>query len=76
VSVDLPAKSPDGKILSGQDGFGKFALTSGSKVQEFTLNLSLTLDGAPPGPCILQCKLHDLNSDKTSSFELPFTIGQ
>ena len=76
VSVDFAVKSPDGKILSGQDGFGKFAMTSGSKLQEFMLNLTLSVDGAPPGNYLLQYKIHDLHSDKVSIFELPFSIVQ
>jgi hypothetical protein len=76
VTVDFVVKSPDGKILAGQEGFGKFALTSSQKLQEFMLNLTLSVDDAPPGQYILQYRLHDLYSDKTSTFELPFSIVQ
>ncbi len=76
VSVDFAVKTPDGKILSGQDDFGKFAMTSNTKLQELMLNLTLSVDGAPPGNYILQYKIHDLHSDKISSFELPFSIVQ
>jgi hypothetical protein len=76
LTVDFAVKSPDGKILSGQEGFGKFAMTSSDKLQEFMLNLTLSLDGAPPGQYILQYRLHDLYSQKTSTIELPFSIVQ
>jgi hypothetical protein len=76
VTVDFVVKSRDGKILAGQEGFGKFAFSSSNKVQELMLNLTMSLDGAPPGRYILQYKLHDLYSDKTSTFEQPFSIVQ
>lgn len=68
-------KSADGKILAGQENFAKFVKTSRAKIQEFMLTLTLSVDGAPPGKYVLEYKLHDIGSDKTSTFEQPFIIA-
>jgi hypothetical protein len=39
------------------------------------LTLTLSVDGAPPGKYVLEYKLHDIGSDKTSTFEQPFTTA-
>ena len=76
VSVDFVVKSPEGKILAGQEGFGKFFKTSHAKLQEFMLTLTLSVDGAPPGKYVLEYKIKDNGSDKSSTVALPFTIAE
>jgi len=75
VIVDFIVKSAEGKVLAGQEGFARFVKTSRAKLQEFMLTLTLSVDGAPPGNYVLEYKLHDIGSDKTSTFEQPFTIA-
>lgn len=76
VAVDFVVKSPDGKILAGQESFAKFVKSSRAKLQEFMLTLTLSVDGAPPGKYVLEYKLRDIGSDKTSTFAQPFTIAE
>lgn len=74
--VDFEIKSADGRVLGGQDKFGEFRMASRAKVQEFMLNLTLSLDGAAPGSYVLRYTLHDINGPKTFSFEQPFVIAR
>jgi hypothetical protein len=74
-SVDFLVKGTDGKLLAGQENFARLVKRSHNRNREFMLTLSLDLDGAPPGDYIVEYKLHDIASDKTTSFEQPFKIG-
>ena len=76
VIVDFVVKSADGQVLGGQEKFAEFRMASRMKLQEFMLNLTLSLDGAAPGSYVLRYTLHDINSPKTFSFEQPFVIGR
>ncbi len=40
------------------------------------IHLTLHLNDAPPGDYLVDYKLHDLGTDKTTTLELPFTIEQ
>jgi hypothetical protein len=73
--VDFAVKDADGKILGGQENFAKLALTSRTKLQEFMLNLTMSLDGITPGKYILEYKLHDLGSEKIVVVDQPFEIA-
>jgi hypothetical protein len=76
VSVDFILKSAAGKILGRQEKFSNATLSGHTKVQEFMLNLSLSLDGISPGQYVIEYKLHDLGSEKTATFAQPFTIAE
>ena len=73
--VDFTVKSAEGKILGGQENFGKFDFNSRTRLQEVMLNLSLTLDGITPGNYILEYKLHDANSEKSALITQAFVIA-
>ena len=75
VTVDFTLKTPDGKILGGQEGFANTVLRSRYKNQEFMLTLTLNASGLTAGDYVLAYTLHDRGSTKTSSFEQPFKIG-
>jgi hypothetical protein len=75
VIVDFVVKNADGKILAGQENFAKLSLASRTKLQEFMLNLTMSVDGAGPGKYVLEYKLHDLGSDKTVVVDQPFEIA-
>jgi hypothetical protein len=75
VSVDFVIKNADGKILGGQENFAKLSLASRTKLQEFMVNLTMSLDGIVPGKYILEYKLHDLGSEKTVVVDQPFGIA-
>jgi hypothetical protein len=73
--VDFVVKDADGKILGGQENFAKLALASRTKLQEFMLNLTMSLDGIAPGKYVLEYKLHDLGGKKIVVVDQPFEIA-
>jgi hypothetical protein len=48
---------------------------SRTKLQEFMLNLTMSLDGIGPGKYVLEYKLHDLGSEKIVVVDQPFEIA-
>jgi len=75
-NVDLTVKTADGKLVGEQDNFAKLAMKSRYRNREFMLQLTLDLNNASPGDYLLDYKLHDLGTEKTTTVELPFTIEQ
>ncbi len=75
-NVDLIVKTAAGKVMVEQDSFGKMALKSRHRNREFMIHLTLHLTDAPPGDYLLDYRLHDLGTEKTTTLELPFTIEQ
>jgi len=73
--VDFLIKTPDGKVVGGQENFAKLRQTSHARNREFMLTLTMSLDSAPAGDYVLQYKLHDIASDKSAVVTLPFTVG-
>lgn len=73
-AVDFVLKSPDGKILAGQEDFAKLMELSHSQNREFMVTLTLDLTGAPAGEYKLDYKLRDLASDKSTVITLPFKL--
>jgi hypothetical protein len=74
--VDFILKSPDGQILGGKENFATMTKKSHVRNREFFLTLTLNVNGAPPGDYVLEYKLHDIASDKRTSFDLPFKIAK
>ncbi|HZK88753.1 MAG TPA: hypothetical protein VFC56_01265 [Stellaceae bacterium] len=74
--VDFLVKSPDGKVLTGQEDFADLGEKSHARNREFMVVLTLDVEGASPGDYVLEYKLHDITSDKTASFNLPFKIAK
>ena len=72
--VDFVVKSPDGKVLGGQENFADLTQTSHARNREFMVILTLNLSDAPPGDYIVEYKLHDIATNKTATFSLPFKI--
>jgi hypothetical protein len=75
-AVDFLIKSPDGKILAGQQDFAKLAERSRTRNLEFMVTLTLNVTGAPPGDYVVEYKLRDIASDKSTVLELPFKISK
>jgi hypothetical protein len=75
-NVDLAVKTAAGKLVAEQANFAKLALTSRHRNREFMIYLTLHFNDAPAGDYLLDYKLHDLGTDKTTTLELPFTIEQ
>ena len=74
VKVDLIIKTAAGKVLLEKDGFGNLVLKSRAKNTEFLVHLDVNLNGAPTGDYLLGFRLHDAESDKTTTIELPVTL--
>jgi hypothetical protein len=74
--VDFLIKSPDGKVLTGQENFGKMAETSRVRNREFFVTLTMSVKGAKPGDYVLQYKMRDIASDKSVVIDLPFKIAE
>jgi len=74
-AIDLTVKSSDGKVVAQQQDFAKTQLQSHARNREFMVLLTLTLNGAPAGDYVLEYRLRDLTSDKSTLLDLPFKIG-
>lgn len=72
--VDFELRSPDGKVLGGQKGFGEFAFTAREPPIDYMAHVTINLTGAPAGAYILNLTFRDTNSGKTASADLPFEI--
>jgi hypothetical protein len=72
--VDFDIRSPDGQVLAGQKGFGEFALSAREELLDFMTHIKLDVTGAPAGSYILGLTIHDTNSGKSTTTDLPFEI--
>jgi hypothetical protein len=72
--VDFEVRSPDGQVLGGQKSFGEFALTAREPPIDYMAHVTINLTGASAGAYILGLTMHDTNSGKTTSADLPFEI--
>jgi hypothetical protein len=72
--VDFEVRSPDGQVLGGQKAFGEFALTAREPPIDYMAHVTINLTGAPAGAYVLGLTVHDANSGKTASADLPFEI--
>ena len=74
LTVDFEMRTPDGKVLAGQKGFGEFALEAREPPLDYMSHIKLDVSGAPAGSYILGLTIHDANSGKSSTKDLPFEI--
>ena len=72
--INFDIRSPDGKVLAGQKGFGEFALSARGEPLDFMTHIKLDVTGAPVGSYILGLTMHDTKSGKSTSTDLPFEI--
>ena len=72
--VDFEIRKPDGQVLGGQKGFGEFAFTAREPPIDYMAHVTINLTGAPAGAYVLGLTLHDANSRKSTSTDLPFEI--
>lgn len=72
--VDFEIRSPEGQVLASQKGFGEFALSAREPPLDFMTHIKLDVTGAPAGSYILSLTVHDSNSGKSASTDLPFEI--
>ncbi|WP_422376980.1 hypothetical protein [Roseibium sp.] len=74
LTVDFDLTSPDGKVLAGQKGFGRFDFKSHVPNTEYMANLTLNVSGAPAGDYVLVLTVNDEHGGGSAKVELPFSI--
>jgi hypothetical protein len=74
LEVDFEIRTPDGKVLAGQRGFGEFALSAREPLLDFMTHVELDVTGAPAGRYILGLTMHDTKSGRSTSKDLPFEV--
>jgi hypothetical protein len=75
VSLDFEIVSKDGKIIGGQKDLSKQEFASHERKRELFFDVTMSVDGAPPGDYVLAYILHDLRSGRTTRVEHPFKIA-
>ena len=71
--VDLEVKGATGEAMK-KPKFAEFRLPTKSRVQDFYLNLTLSLTGAPAGKYTVRFIVRDLNSKKSGTVEQVVTL--
>ncbi|MEM5582173.1 hypothetical protein WNZ15_06890 [Roseibium sp. AS2] len=74
LTVDFDLTSPDGKVLAGQKGFGRFEFKSHVPNTEYMANLTLNVSGAEAGDYLLVLTINDEYSGSSARVQLPFVI--
>ncbi|MEH3147614.1 MAG: hypothetical protein PGN34_20215 [Methylobacterium frigidaeris] len=74
ITADFEILDRAGKVLAGQKALLNSRLVSHAKNREFFINLSMNLDGAPPGDYVLAYILHDAATGRSTRVEQPFTL--
>lgn len=74
LTVDFDLTTPDGNVLAGQKGFGKFDFKSHLPNTEYMANLTLNVSGAPAGDYVLVLTVNDEHGGGSAKVDLPFEI--
>jgi len=74
LGADVQLRDNEGKVLGGQANFATFNYRSHVPNREFFAFITYNFTGLKPGAYTVVTTLRDHNSNKTGSFELPFTI--
>lgn len=75
-TVDLELTDDEGKTLALQKEFGNFTFTSQSDAIEVYTHLTLDVAGAKPGSYVLRYTVNDVIAERSTPFELPFTLKE
>ena len=73
--IDLALKTEDGTLVSDQKAFMSVKQESHEQNQEYSIDMTLTLDSAPAGKYTVTYTIHDTSSEEESSFHQAFEIG-
>ena len=71
--VDMEIRGPTGETMK-QPKLMSFRLPTRSRAQDIFLNLSLTLNSAPPGKYNVKFVVRDLNSKKSAAVDTDITL--
>lgn len=72
--VDLVLKARDGSVISEQKQFLKTSQSGHAANQEFSMDLTLTIDGAPDGEYVLEYIIHDSVSGEATTVSHDFAV--
>lgn len=73
--ADLAIRNATGQVIVEREGLMSLSTQSAPNRREFAMNLSFGVPFVRPGEYTAVFTLHDQNSDKSGSFEIPFTIA-
>ncbi|MGF9563676.1 hypothetical protein [Neorhizobium sp. JUb45] len=73
--ADLVLKDDKGAVVTDQKGFVKNVLQSHNAITEFSMDFTLTLDGAPAGNYVVTYTINDISSGEKFSFDQDFSIA-
>jgi hypothetical protein len=74
-TADLAIENATGQVLSETDDVFSLSTPSAPDKREFYMSLSFTVPYLRPGDYNAIFTVHDQNSDKTGTFEVPFSIA-
>lgn len=74
-TADLAIENATGQVLSETDDVFSLSTPAAVGKREFYMALSFTVPYLRPGDYTASFTVHDQNSDKTGTFEVPFTIA-
>ena len=72
--VDFLVKTPDGKVIGGQEDFANLVMKSRAHLTDFMVVLNLNLGNTGPGDYVVEYKLRDVASSKSYTISQPFKI--
>lgn len=76
IDVDIDLKNLAGATIWSGEGIMKVRQPVKVFNKEFFMKMSLNLDGAPRDRYLATFKVKDVNSDKTTSFDVAFELAQ
>ena len=73
--ADLAIRNDTGQVIVERKGLMELSAQSAPNRREFAMNLSFGVPFVRPGDYTAVFTLHDKNSDKSGTFEVPFTVA-
>jgi hypothetical protein len=74
IAADLEVKSPGGLIFGKAADFARLTWASREKLRQVHATIASPLPALKAGDYVLSLTLRDLNSAKTATIDLPFTV--
>ncbi|QHQ34900.1 hypothetical protein [Algicella marina] len=75
VILDVEVLTSEGTSLLSQEEFQTIRLNSQTEVREMFLNITLNLTGFQSGEYQVVIRVHDLASEESAEFALPFSVA-
>lgn len=74
MTLDYEVRSASGESLASRENFAVWQLRSRAPNKEFMGKIIYSFSGIEPGDYVVETRIRDLNSDKTTSFPTRFSI--